>query len=89
MGGGPGSHAFAHRAGGSGLSRLLLETTFLIDTERSGDLLNEWIADEDDAAIAAITVAELRVGVLLATGKTRANRQEFFNAVLVQLRPHR
>lgn len=58
--------------------RVLLDTTFLIDAERSGDSLDEWLDDDDEAAMAAITVAELRVGVLLGTGKTRAARLAFF-----------
>ena len=40
------------------------------------------IEDDDDVAIAAITAAELRVGVLLATGKRRGARQAFLDDVL-------
>jgi tRNA(fMet)-specific endonuclease VapC len=40
------------------------------------------IGDEDDVAIAAITVAELHVGVELSKGKTRQSRQELLNAIL-------
>ncbi len=58
--------------------RVLLDTTFLIDAERSGDSLDEWLDDDDEAVMAAITVAELRVGVLLGTGETRAARLAFF-----------
>ena len=58
--------------------RVLLDTTFLIDAERSGDSLDEWIDDDDEAAMAAITVAELRVGVLSGSGKIRAARLAFF-----------
>ena len=64
------------------MSRLLFDTTFLIDAERSGDSLDTSVDDDDDVAIAAITVAELRVGVLLASGQTRAARQDFLNDVL-------
>jgi hypothetical protein len=49
----------------------LLDTTFLIDAERTGGGLDEVIDDDDDVAIAAITVAELRVGVELSRGKAR------------------
>jgi hypothetical protein len=63
------------------VSRLLFDTTFLIDAEGSGDALDASI-DDDDVAIAAITVAEMRMGVLLASGKTRAARQDFLNNVL-------
>ena len=44
--------------------------------------LNELIDDEDDLAIAAITVAELEVGVELADGARRRAREEFVGAVL-------
>lgn len=64
------------------MSRLLFDTTFLIDAERSGGSLDTSIDDDDDVAIAAITMAELRVGVLLASGKTRAARQDFLSDVL-------
>ncbi len=40
------------------------------------------IQDDDDIAIAAITVAELRVGVLLASGAASAGRLAFLKDVL-------
>jgi tRNA(fMet)-specific endonuclease VapC len=40
------------------------------------------VDDDDDVAIAAITVAELRVGVELSRGKTQVSRQEFLDDVL-------
>ncbi|MGH9244496.1 MAG: PIN domain-containing protein [Acidimicrobiales bacterium] len=63
------------------MTRLLLDTTFLIDTEGTGGDLDAAIDDDDDVAIAAITVAELRVGVLLARGGRRADRESFFAEV--------
>jgi tRNA(fMet)-specific endonuclease VapC len=60
----------------------LLDTTFLIDADRSGDALDEVIADEDDIAIAAVTIAELRVGALLGTRRTAAARTAFVENVL-------
>jgi len=63
------------------VSRLLLDTTFLIDVERGGIDLDAAIADDDDVAIAAITLAELRVGVLLADTGRQADRAAFFEAV--------
>jgi tRNA(fMet)-specific endonuclease VapC len=51
------------------LTRLLLDTTFLIDAERVGDELDDVIDDNDDVAIAAITVAELRDGVELSQAR--------------------
>lgn len=40
------------------------------------------IADEDDVAIAAVTIAELRVGALLGTRKAAATRTAFLEDVL-------
>ena len=48
------------------MTNLLLDTTFLVDAERAGDNLDVLIADDDDVAVAAITIAELGVGVELA-----------------------
>ena len=62
------------------MSRILLDTTFLIDAERAAGL-EEAIDDEDDVAIAAVTVAELRVGALLAEGRHRTMRSEFVDDV--------
>jgi len=50
----------------------------LVDAERGGDSLAEVIDDGDDVAVAAITVAELKVGVQLAKGKSRRNKRERF-----------
>ena len=51
------------------MSLLLLDTTFLIDAERN-------------AAVAAVTIAELLVGVKLATRRYRERRQEYVDAVM-------
>ena len=59
------------------MTLLLLDTTFLIDAERSDAELDSAIDDTDDVAIAAITVAELLVGVGLASGRRRSQRQRF------------
>lgn len=63
------------------MTLLLLDTTFLIDAERSDAQLDQAIDDADDVAIAAITVAELQVGVRLATGRRRQQRQRFVDDV--------
>jgi tRNA(fMet)-specific endonuclease VapC len=63
----------------------LLDTTFLIDAERTGGGLDEVIDDDDDVAIAAITVAELKVGVELSRGKARSSRKDFLNDVLTSI----
>jgi tRNA(fMet)-specific endonuclease VapC len=62
---------------------LILDTTVLVDAERQGAaVLGELVGDEDDVAIAAISMAELLVGVELADGKRRAKREAFVAAVL-------
>ena len=43
------------------------------------------IDDNDDVAIATITVAELRVGVELCRGKARIERQKFLDDVLANV----
>jgi tRNA(fMet)-specific endonuclease VapC len=64
---------------------LLLDTTFLIDAERSNTDLEDSIGDEDDVAIAAITVAELQAGVESSKGKTRHSRQELLDDIVVSI----
>lgn len=55
----------------------------LIDAERRGVAAIEGlVGDEDDAAIAAISVAELMVGVELADEKRREERKAFIAALL-------
>lgn len=62
----------------------------MVDAERGGDALDEAIGDSDDVAVAAITVAELRVGVQLAKGRRRDKRERFVAAVLgaVSIEPY-
>jgi tRNA(fMet)-specific endonuclease VapC len=64
------------------VARLILDSTALIDAERVGRSLNRTIADEDDVAIAAVTAAELLVGVELADDAHRAARAAFVRSVL-------
>jgi tRNA(fMet)-specific endonuclease VapC len=65
------------------LARLILDTTVLVDAEREGaGALERVLGDADDVAIAAITVAELAVGVELADGRRRERRRAFVAAVL-------
>lgn len=59
------------------MSIVLLDTTFLIDAEREQADLDAILDDEDDVAVAAITVAELLVGVELASPKHREQRRAF------------
>ena len=65
--------------------RLILDTGVLIASERGHAVLADVIADDDDVAIAAITVAELRTGIELATEAHRATRIEFLVKILETL----
>lgn len=67
---------------GATLTRLLLDTSILVTLERREDTLEALIEDEDDVAIAAITVAELLVGVELAKGKKRTQRRGHLDGLL-------
>jgi tRNA(fMet)-specific endonuclease VapC len=64
------------------VARLILDTAVLIDAERRGRHLDRLIADEDDVAIAAVTAAELLVGVELADDARRPTRAAFVRSVL-------
>jgi tRNA(fMet)-specific endonuclease VapC len=79
---GPGYRPIRRGDRGAALTRLLFDTTFLIDAERSASDLDDAVGDDDEVAIAAITAAELRVGVLLSSGKKRAARLAFLEDVL-------
>ena len=67
------------------MSLILLDTTFLIDAERADSGLDEVIGDTDDVAIAAITVAELLVGVELSSGRRRSARAEYVKEVITSI----
>jgi tRNA(fMet)-specific endonuclease VapC len=67
------------------MSLLLLDTTFLIDAERGAHALGDAIGDEDDVAVAAITIAELLVGVTLASGRRRASRKAYVEDIIESL----
>ena len=66
------------------MARLILDSSVLIAAER-GDLeLADLLEGDDDVAIAALTVAELRVGVGLADGRRR-EKHEYFVASAVDV----
>jgi tRNA(fMet)-specific endonuclease VapC len=55
----------------------------LVDAEREGlGALDQLIGDEDDVAIAAVSVAELVVGAELAGEERRKEREAFIAALL-------
>ncbi len=63
----------------------MLDTSILIAVERRKFDLDWLIAADDEPAIAAITAAELGVGVALATGRRKLNRQAFVEDLLEAL----
>jgi len=67
------------------VTRLLFDTTFLIDAERTRGDLDEVIDDDDDIAIAAVTIAELRVGALLADRRRRASRSAYVEDIITTI----
>ncbi|HEY5578426.1 MAG TPA: PIN domain-containing protein [Acidimicrobiia bacterium] len=75
----------AHPDRGALLSLLLLDTTVLISFERGDPGLDAAIADDDDAAVAAVTIAELAAGVKLASGRRRTRREAFLADILETL----
>ena len=54
-----------------------------MDAERTGTSLDELVDDDDEVAVAAVTIAELMVGVLLADDAQRPGRQQFLDEVKV------
>ncbi len=67
------------------MTLLLLDTTFLIDAERDTADLDDLIGDDDDVAIAAITLAELTVGVQLAAARQRPRRQTYVDEIAASI----
>ena len=77
--------ASRRRTAGATLERLILDTTILIADERSGGAIEQVVGDEDDVVIAAITAAELLVGVELADGRRKASRRAFVDLLLATI----
>lgn len=61
--------------------RLILDTGVLIEAERGRELA-AFLAADDDVAIAAVTLTELKVGVALASAQRREPRRRFVQRVL-------
>jgi tRNA(fMet)-specific endonuclease VapC len=57
----------------------------LIEAERAALDLDTLIADDDEPAVAAITIAELGVGVEIAVGKRRQARRAFLEDIVLTL----
>ncbi|MEK7426106.1 MAG: PIN domain-containing protein [Actinomycetota bacterium] len=70
---------------GAVLTALLLDTNVLIEAERATLDLDALIADNDEPAVAAITIAELGVGVEIATGRRRQARRAFLEDIVASL----
>jgi tRNA(fMet)-specific endonuclease VapC len=64
------------------VARLILDSTVLFAAGRRGEGLQRLVGDDDDVAIAALTVAELMLGVELASEAHRERRRSFVDAVL-------
>lgn len=63
----------------------MLDTSVLIGAERTAIDLDTVIADDDEPAVAAITIAELGVGVEIATGKRRHARRAFLDDIVASV----
>lgn len=64
---------------------MILDTTVLIAAERASSAIDQVVGDEDDVAIAAITAAELLVGVELADRRQKARRRRFVDSLLARI----
>ncbi len=66
--------------------RLIFDTGVLVASERRASAASADVIDaDDDVVVAAVTVAELRTGIELATASYRAARTEFLVKVLETL----
>lgn len=61
---------------------MILDTTIIVGSERSPGRGIPELGDDDDVAIAAVTVAELMVGVELADRRHRGRRAKLVAALL-------
>jgi predicted nucleic acid-binding protein len=64
------------------VAQLILDTSVLVAADRAGGAVEKAIGDTDDLAIAAVTVAELELGVLLGPAGRRRARRAYVDAVL-------
>lgn len=64
------------------MERLILDTTVLIAAERASASTDEVVGDDDDVAMAAVTVAELLVGVRLAGREQQPARRRYVDSLI-------
>lgn len=64
---------------------MILDTSVLVAAERGRASLDRSIRDDDDVSIAAVTAAELWVGVELADARRRPRRATFVEQVLATI----
>ena len=67
------------------MARLILDTSVLVTGERKGARPEDLVDANDDAAIAAISVAEMLVGVELSKGKQSRVRRSWIEACMETL----
>ena len=65
--------------------RLILDTGVLIASERAKASWGDVLQADDDVALAAVTVAELRAGVELASDGRREAREAFLQQILATI----
>lgn len=65
--------------------RIIVDTGVLVASERGRRAVSKLLSADDDLVIAAITVAELRTGIELASEQRRAGRADFLVSVLETL----
>ena len=67
------------------MTRLLFDTTLLIDAARGGVDVEDVIDDADDVVIAAVTIAELRAGALLTSSRRKSTRMAFVDDIVATI----
>jgi tRNA(fMet)-specific endonuclease VapC len=63
------------------MARLILDTSVVIAAEKQG-VASLLFSDDDDLAVAAITIAEVMLGVELAEGRRREQREDLVKSLL-------
>lgn len=64
------------------MSQYLLDTTFLVDLERGTEAARDVLGEDENVAIAAVSIAELMLGVELASPLYREDRRARVHSVL-------